>query len=199
MDAATITSLVVATIALAGVIVTAYLSRGHDRQQQARSVLVEPAENFARLSLNALAALRYVTPPELRAPPTRPHRNEPLLTGKEERERRLVATRVAIDEVRPTRAHVRLVFHPESTAAEMSRRVLEHLRACLESAEEFYAQHDDAAATGRLNAWQTETRQAARDLYKNNRKRAYDDLDAFFKEVSRRLVRPSWAPQNSPR
>ena len=157
----------------------------HDRHQQARLLLLPPAEEFARSVVASLAALRYVTPPTASAPAQPQNRNAVLLTDRQLREDRLELCREKIDIVRQARAHVRLVFQPQSWAAEMSRRVLMDLRNCLESAEHFYLLYDDLEATNR-----EVVEHAAR--YTGARKEAYVDLDTFFEEVAERLVKPSW-------
>lgn len=131
---------------LVGALVVALVSHQHDRQQQGRATLLTPAEHFSRSALTSLALLRYVTPPRRAASGGRRHRNECVLEDAEERRCRLIACRSAIDVVRADRAHVRLAFHPESRVATSSQLVLGQLRDCLEAAENFFDDYDEAAA-----------------------------------------------------
>jgi hypothetical protein len=186
--------LVVAVIGVASGIYAALLSRRHDREQQARPVLLGPAEEYAKCCLTALAALRYVTPPHCPPRPGRVHRNAVLLLDAAQTEERLQACRDAIDRVRTARADVRLVFHPTSRSAEFSRRVLMHLRFCLEHAEAFYVAYRESESTD-PEMWCTDPQaQARRGAYKEERASAYRELDAFFENVSERLIHPSWNP-----
>ena len=98
--------------------------------------------------------------------------------------------------VRVTRADVRLVFHPDSQAAELSRQVLEHLRSSLESAEHYYFRFDCQSDP---TAWrQSQEGINLRQKYKYDRMRAYASLDQFFEEVSIRLAKPRWRTAVSP-
>lgn len=178
-------------IAVLSSVVVAGQARRHDREQQARLVLVAPAEEFARSAVASLAALRYVTPPVAEAEGRVPHRNAALLTDRRLREDRLTGCRTAVDHVRRARAHVRLVYQPESWPAEMSRRVLADLRACLEAAEAFYAVYDDRRRSD-VDAW------AEVSSYSRARRDAYVDLDTFFEAVGERLARPSWDARVEP-
>jgi len=183
----------VAVLGLIGALVAALLSRSSDRQQQARPVLLEPAQEYARTALAALAALRYVTPPPIYQGGTRPHRNEGLLKDTEQRERRLADCREAIDKVRYTRARVRLVFHPKSVAAELSREVLAELRLSLEAAENYYASFDETGLSD-PKRWRHGPGRAIRKQYKDYRMLAYQHLDDFFEDVAERLEKPTWDP-----
>jgi hypothetical protein len=183
---------VVATIGLLGGQILALLSRRHDRQQSARTTLLEPARKFATATLEALASLREVTPPEALPPGGPGHRNYRLLSDIPERHARLLAAAKAIDAVRAARADVRLTFHPKSWAAEHSRQALACLRLSLESAERFYAAHDEQADPA---AWFADSSPALRAAYKQHRRQAYDALDLFFDDVAQRLHRPTWDPR----
>lgn len=181
----------VALVGLAGVLWTTYRTNRNDQERHAREVLLRPAEDFARCALDALARLRYITPPFLRPTEEPPHRNECLLDDPKERKTRLDACAESIDKLRVTRGDVRLVFRPDSNAAELAAHVLGHLRDCLESAETFYISFD------RAHAQQDQWRQSAlgtklRDNYMDHRRQVYQSLDEFFAEVSTRLMSPSW-------
>jgi hypothetical protein len=186
--------LAAAAVSFLAAVLVAFLSRLHDRQQQARVVLLAPAQDFARHALASLAALRYVSPPQASSTSRRPDRNAVLLTDPVLRERRLQACREAIDLVRRTRGDVRLVFHPMSWAAEFSRRVLMQLRLCLESAETFYADYDAATASGSHGWLSQDAARGERERYESHRQSAYEELDGFFEDVAERLVKPSWNP-----
>ena len=189
-------ALIVAAIGFVGGLATAYMGRRKDREQQARTTLLEPADAFAQAALAALAALRYVTPPSTPTPGHGHHRNERLLDDRTSRDALLSACAAKIDAVRVARAQVRLAFHPRSHASEHTRVVLDHLRQCLETAERFYTGHDAAAAdVDLLAAWNSAARTADRNGYKKLRTAAYDELDAFFEDVAARLVRPTWNPR----
>jgi hypothetical protein len=187
--------IVVAVLGLLGAQFLAILSRRHDRQQTARAALVEPAREFARAAIEALAALRYVTPPATGTGQS-VHRNLVLLTDVAERTTRLHLASVAIDAVRATRAGVRLAFHPKSWAAEYSRQVLAALRNSLESAEEFYAAHDEHAGS---REWMDASAPELRRTYKQHRNDVYEALDRFFDDVAERLQDPTWNPRKIPR
>lgn len=183
--------LVVAVIGLGGVVFTSYRSNRNDERHHAREALLKPAEDFARAALHSMAKLRYVTPPDWRPSSDPPHRNERLLTDPDQRQSRFESCARSIDALRLIRADVRLVFHPESQAAELSRQVLASLRLCLESAEEFYMSFDRNKEDP--NDWRrSQAGSALRDEYKRNRLAVYASLDAFFVEVSNRLAKPSW-------
>lgn len=184
-------TLVVAVIGLFGALCVAWDTHRHDRQQQARLVLLEPAEQFARSALAALAALRYVTPPTAPAASVRLHRNEAILAAHAEREKRLTACRRDVDAVRYGRAHLRLVFHPCSSVADWSRLSLEAIRECLELAEIFYEDYDTCVAVGDdVNLWRNGSGNDTRKDYKDCRKLAYRTLDVLFRDVAWCLVKP---------
>jgi hypothetical protein len=181
-----------AVAALLVTLLAAVLSKHHDRQQQARTVLLPPAELFAQAASAALARLRYVTPPS--SGPgggSSGHRNEPLLSEPEIRGRRLEVCRDAIDEVRSARARVRVVFHPGSAAAEYTRETLQQLRACLESAERYYVEHDLQSPADR-QAWRTTRGVIVRRTCKSHRWSAYHALDQFYNDTASRLQSPTW-------
>ena len=182
---------VVAVLGVLGAQLLAILSRRHERQQAARSTLFEPAQEFARAAIVALAALRYVTPPELLDAHEPVHRNAILLGDVAERVKRLQSASEAVDAVRATRAGVRLAFHPKSWAAEYSRQVLLALRFCLESSERFYSSHDDRADS---ETWIATSAPALRKVYKKHRDDVYEALDQFFEDVAERLRNPTWNP-----
>ena len=184
--------IVVAVLGLLGAQSLAILSRRHDRQQSARATLVEPAREFARAAIEALAALRHVAPPRATGAGQTAHRNSVLLTDVAERTRRLQRSSEAIDVVRASRAGVRLALHPKSWAAEYSRQVLAALRESLESAEEFYAAHDEQAGS---QAWMATSAPELRSTYKQHRYDAYRALDQFFDDVAERLRNPTWNPK----
>lgn len=89
------------------------------------------------------------------------------------------------------RADVRLVFQPKSWAAEFSRSVLWNLRLALESAESYYAGYLESGCDDPLRWISGEAALSKRHRYKTLRLGAYERLDAFFEEVSERLVWPS--------
>lgn len=158
-----VVSLVVALIALSGALATAFMSRGKDREQQARVALLVPADAFVEAALAALAALRYVTPPSSVQEDGSRHCNEVLLQDRVTRDACLSECAKKIDSVRMVRAQVHLAFHPRSDAAAHAPAVLGSLRACLEGAERFYATHDAAAGDDELLArWNSEQREEAR-------------------------------------
>lgn len=171
------------------------VSKRHDREQQARPLLLDPATTFARATLAALAAMRYVTPPWPPSELKGPHRNEAMLGDISAREQRMEVCRKALDEVRSARAAVRLVFHPESLAAGCAWSVLVYLRAALERAEGFYFAHDGAKSHGEDQSWREGAGRSIRDAYKENRLRVYQSLDQFYVDVAKRLIRPSWDPK----
>lgn len=182
-----------ATVALLGALVVALISRRHDRQQQARTVLLEPADAYASAALAVMAKLRRVAPPTFPHSSLVPHRNAHLLDQTDRRDQLLVECRELLDVVRVTRARVRLAFHPRSSAAEQARAVLAGLRASLEAAEEFYSAYDAGrAAGGELPEVEWD---GLRDRYKAPRAATYQHLDDFFDEVAQRLVSPSWDPR----
>lgn len=182
---------VVAVVGVVGAQLLATLSRRHERQQAARSTLIEPAREFARAAIVALAALRYVTPPNLSGAQEAVHRNTVLLSDVAERAKRLQSAREAIDAVRATRSGVRLAFHPKSWAAEYSRQVLAALRLCLESSEQFYSSHDEEADS---ETWIATSAPGLRKVYKQHRHDVYEALDQFFEDVAKRLRNPTWNP-----
>jgi hypothetical protein len=194
----TVGDIVTLSVALAGLavgVVAALVSRRHDREQQARPLLLDPATTFARATLAALAAMRYVTPPWPPSEPKGPHRNEAMLADVLAREQRMEVCRKALDDVRSARAAVRLVFHPESLAAGWAWSVLVYLRAALEGAEGFYRDHDDAKLRGEDDRWREGAGRSIRDTYKRDRLRVYQSLDQFYVDVAKRLIRPSWDPK----
>ncbi len=198
MSWATSVPILVGLLAATAALVGAMLARRHDRQQQARVLMIAPAESFSRATLAALAALRHVTPPSTNTEDVLPHRNDFLLTSVDVRNERLAACHDALDQVRIERAHVRLMFHPSSWSAEWSRRVLAHLRHCIQDAERFYMEHDASVASGDERLWQSERREPLRDSYKSERAFTYAALDEFFDDVAVRLIRPTWNPRRIP-
>jgi hypothetical protein len=185
--------LIVAIVGAAVAVAGAALARRHDRQQQARTFLLESSERFARSAITALAELRRVTPPKRATPGAAPHRNERLLEDAAAREHALTASRRAIDAVRVERASIRLDFHPKSWPAEWSRATLAYLRVALESAETFYAEAAVQDAAG-LHAWRASSGDRLRAEVKEARSKAYWALDGFFDAVAIRLVSPTWNP-----
>ena len=192
MSLADAVTLTIGLVGLVAGVVAALVSRRHDREQQARPILLEPATAFARATLAALAAMRYVTPPWPLSNLSKPHRNDGLLSDVSTREKRMEPCRKALDDVRSARAAVRLVFHPDSLAAGWSWSVLVHLRTALEQAEGFYRDFDHAKLRGEDESWRGEISTSLRDSYKETRKRVYQSLDQFYVEVAKRLIRPSW-------
>ena len=194
LDPSVVIPVTVAVLGLVGAQVLAVLSRRHDRQQSARTTLVEPAHEFATSALAALATLRHVTPPS--SPKEgQPHRNAPLLLDRTAREERMEACRLAVDSVRVARAGVRLAFHPKSWTAEYSRQTLAALRLCVESAERFYSLHDREHDR---SAWLATAAPALRSEYKQHRVEVYEALDNFFEDVAERLRAPTWNPSRIP-
>lgn len=182
-------ALIGVTSALLATLLTSLLSRRHQREQQQRELMMRPSEEFARKTLEALAALRYVTPPPLRSPPYLPHRNESLLTDKDERLARLSRCETAIDVVRPARAHLRLVFHPDSAVSDSAQRVLGGLRACEAAASEYY-QRAAFLAEGSEPEWRDGEGRTLREAYKGLRAELYENLDLFFNNVTARMQYP---------
>jgi hypothetical protein len=179
-----------AFVALVAGLLTALYTKHQDRRQHARVVLLAPAELFAETASTALASLRYVTPPSLSGEGPRGHRNARLLLDTETRRRRLEACGEAIDAVRRARARVRVVFHPDSTAAEHTRETLQQLRACLDVAEGYYVEHDRHRSRDLLD-WRSGRGAVARRAYKSHRRAAYEALDLFYDDTARRLRRPT--------
>ena len=68
--------ILVAVIALLGVILAGFITNWVDQKHHAREVLLKPAEEYARGALDSLAKLRYVTPPKWVLANEVPHRNE---------------------------------------------------------------------------------------------------------------------------
>ncbi|MDH6237097.1 hypothetical protein [Cryobacterium sp. CG_9.6] len=184
----------VALVGLAVGLFAALESRRHDRQQQARPILLEPAATFVRAAHAALAALRYVTPPSV-SEREKPHRNEELLANVTERQERMKSCRMTVDDVRSARAAVWLVLHPNSLAAGLSWEVVLHLRHALEQAEDFYRDFDQAQENGEEENWRRGAGTCARDSYKETRSQVYNDLDKFCVDVAKRLIKPSWDPR----
>jgi len=195
VSVADVVTLSVALVGLAVGLIAALVSRRHDREQQARPILLEPATTFARATLAALAAMRYVTPPWPPSELRKPHRNEGILGNVSTREQRLEPCRKALDDVRSARAAVRLVFHPDSLVAGWSWSVLVHLRAALEQSEGFYLDFDEAQLRGENDSWREEIGKSTRDSYKETRRLVYRSLDQFYVSVAERLIRPSWDPK----
>lgn len=186
MDTENKVALVVAVMSIIGAVLISATTRRHDRQQAARTLMIRPAEDFARQAYKMLAALRYVTPPD-----TAQHRNAALLEDKDVREKRLAACHVMLDDLRGTRASIALMFGPKSAAAEYARCVLDRLRFCLEICEAFYERHTAAGVP--TNRWQASPSSAWRERYKQLRETAYnDDLKRLFEDVADRMVSPSW-------
>lgn len=195
MSVGDVVTLSVALVGAAVALIAALVSRRHDREQQARPILLDPATTFARATLAALAAMRYITPPWPPSEPNRPHRNEALLEDVAIREQRIEVCRKALDDVRSARAAVRLVFHPDSLAAGWSWSVLVHLRIALEEAEGFYLDFDSKKLHGEDVDWREGDGKATRDAYLGTRQRVYGFLDQFYGEVAKRLIIPSWDPR----
>lgn len=187
LDFSTIVPVSVAIIGIFGALIASFVTKRHQLEHQQREAMMKPSEEYARKTLEALAALRYVTPPPLRVHPEVPHRNEFLLTDKEERAKRIVRCEQAIDAVRITRPHIRLVFHPKSAVAELARRVLEGLRKCLETVAEYYYRADMAEAS---EAWRAMQGREMRESYISARKALYTDLDELFVRIASRLTKP---------
>lgn len=194
MDAPVLVPLLAALVGLVGVTLAALVSRRHDRDQQARQMMLDPSGAFARSTLAALAQLRYVTPPDTLE--SRPHRNDVLLSDMELRTKRLVECEGAIDQVREARAGVTLVFHPKSWPAEHAKMIGAVLRECFELVESFYDLADQAAARGRADEWRGTELQELRLKYMTKRRDVRKFLNAFYDAVALRMVRPSWGPPN---
>lgn len=192
METAQIVALAAALLGLAGAVGAALISRRHDRQQQTRALQLPAAQEFVRSAYAGLAALRYVTPPS-RGPT--PHRNEELLLDREARVNAFVSAGEKLDSIRSARATVRVVYHPESLAAQLSVWVIGHLRRSLELAEDFYRGYDAAAENGRGEPWRDADGATKRAAYKQDRETVYRLLDEFAAEVAVRMVKPSWNPR----
>jgi hypothetical protein len=195
MDLGDVIAFLIGIAGLAAGVIAALVSRRHDREQQARPILLEPATDFARAALRALAAMRYVTPPWSSTDSRRPHRNENLVSDPIGRHERLEICRAALDEVRFDRAAVRLIFSPNSRAAAVSAEVLGELRFVFETAEQFFLEYETANSIGEGEVWRHSTGNEIREAYMLGRSRVYERLDWFFEEVGERLVRPSWNPR----
>ncbi len=113
-----------------------------------------------------------------------------------------------LNEVRATRGYLRLIFHPNTPAAEDARKVLLALRRMKEVAESFYLDCQPSGQHGREAEWRAEVlRLRARNelrathVYEQLRdKAAWDAFDDFAREVWGRLRQPSWdEPASLPR
>lgn len=186
-DSATQVSVLVALIGVISALSVALLSKRHQREQQQRESMLKPSEDFARKTIEALAALRYISPPSVESEPQQVHRNESLLTDKEERAKRIERCELAIDAVRAIRAPMRLVFHPESSVADSSVYVIRELRQCLEAATTYYRRADLSGASA---AWREGEGNTLRGTYLDLRRVIYDDLDILINDVAARMRRP---------
>ncbi|MBT2550480.1 hypothetical protein [Arthrobacter sp. ISL-65] len=186
-DSAAQVSVLVALIGVISALSVALLSKRHQREQQQRESMLKPSEEFARKTIEALAALRYVSPPSTDPEPHQMHRNESLLTDKEERAKRIERCEVAIDAVRAIRASMRLVFHPESAVADSSVYVIRELRQCLETATKYYRGADLSGASA---LWREGDGNALRERYLDLRRVIYDEVDMLINDVARRMRQP---------
>lgn len=186
-DSAAQVSVLVALIGVISALSVALLSKRHQREQQQRDTMLKPSEDFARKAIEALAALRFISPPSMDPEPHQVHRNESLLSDKEERAKRIERCEVAIDAVRAIRAPMRLVFHPESAVADSSVYVIRELRQCLEAATKYYRRAD---LSGASTPWREGEGQTLRDKYLDLRRVVYDDLDVLINDVAARMRRP---------
>ncbi|ACL42008.1 hypothetical protein Achl_4057 (plasmid) [Pseudarthrobacter chlorophenolicus A6] len=186
-DSAAQVSVLVALIGVISALSVALLSKRHQREHQQRESMLKPSEEFARKAIEALAALRYINPPSIDPEPHQVHRNESLLTDKEERAKRIERCEAAIDAARAIRAPMRLVFHPESAAAESAVYVIRELRQCLEAATKYYRGAD---LSGSSAPWREGEGQTLRNDYLAQRRLVYDDLDVLINDVAARMSRP---------
>lgn len=179
--------LVVALIGVISALSVSLLSKRHQREHQQREAMMKPSEEYARKTIEALAALRYITPPARSDQSRIMHRNEPLLADREERAERLERCEKAIDAVRAVRAPIRLVFHPESKVSDSAVYVLRGLRFCLETAVEFYERADSAEDSPK---WREDEGSKLREKYLDLRTATYKDLDMFINDIASRMRRP---------
>ena len=188
LDSSAEVPLLVAIVGVISALLISLLSRRHQREHQQRELMMKPSEEYARRTLEALAALRYLTPPPLHPLPRLPHRNECLLVDSEERSARIVRCEAAIDATRATRAHLRLVFHPDSAVSDSALLVLVGMRACLTAATEYYQRADLAGSSN--SSWRQGEGKDLRMEYMRLRAAAYKDLDTFFHAATARLQAP---------
>ena len=186
-DTAAVVPVLVALIGVISALSVSLHSKRHQREQHLRESMLKPSEEYARKTIEALAALRYITPPPVRPHPAQVHRNESLLSDKEERAKRIERCEEAIDAVRAIRAPMRLVFHPESEVADSSVYVLRGLRSCLEAATGYYR---DADLSGASLAWREREGRELRERYKDLRTATYNDLDMLINDVASRMRKP---------
>ncbi|MFE4835870.1 hypothetical protein ACFRAU_14475 [Arthrobacter sp. NPDC056691] len=186
-DSAAQVSVLVALIGVISALSVALLSKRHQREHQQRESMLKPSEDFARKTIEALAALRYISPPSIDPEPHQVHRNESLLTNKEERAKRIERCEVAIDAVRAIRATMRLVFHPQSSVADSSVYVIRELRQCLEAATKYYRGAD---LSGASEHWREGEGNILRTSYLDLRRVIYNDLDVLLNDVAARMRRP---------
>lgn len=186
-DSAAEVPVLVALIGVISALSVSLLSRRHQREQHLRETMLKPSEDYARKTIEALAALRYITPPPVRLQPAEMHRNESLLADKEERARRIERCEEAIDSVRAIRAPMRLVFHPESEVADSSVYVLRDLRFCLETATGYYRGADLSEAS---LVWREREGHDLREKYMDLRTATYNDLDMLINDVASRMRKP---------
>jgi len=126
--------------------VSGRFSRSNARDEQLRQQMLDVAGSFSGGAMEALARIRDFKPTKEKSGAAR-HRNEPLWADKPLRQAREERAEAAIDQLRPLRGRVTLLFGDRRNAGdETSKRagdVIVSLRDMLEISSEFWHCCDD--------------------------------------------------------
>lgn len=126
--------------------VSGRLSRNNARDEQLRQQMLDVAGSFAGGAMEALARIRDVKPTKKKPGESR-HRNEALWADKQLRQTREERAATAVDQLRPLRGRVNLLFADRRDSgddtAEKAGRVIDCLREMLEISAEFWHCCDD--------------------------------------------------------
>jgi hypothetical protein len=126
-----------------GVIAASIAARA-ERKHQFRERMLSVASDFSGTAMRVLAALRGYKPTK---PGSRHHRNEPLLTDRNLRDKRYDRVQESFDQLRDLRGRVRLHFpgigDQRSEVAVLADQVTGAIREATDAAERFWARCDE--------------------------------------------------------
>ncbi len=167
--------------------VAGYWARNNARDEQLRQQMLDVSGAFAGGAMEALARIRDFKPTKKKAGESR-HRNEALWSDKQLRLSREERAATAIDQLRPLRGRVHLLFAGDPNSrddlAERAGQVITYLREMLEISVEFWhCCDDDPEQRGALEA-------EADDKFARARAGAWSAVDSFCYAAAERLRSP---------
>jgi sugar phosphate isomerase/epimerase len=180
--AAALTSSVVAAV------VAGYFGDRNDRRKQLRDQRIALAGDFAGGAMAALACLRDFKPTTREG-----HRNEKLHHDGELRQERATKAKDCVDQLRPLRGRVWVLFPGRSpagsetarTAADWAEYVIGRLRAVEETCQEFWTACDGLTEADKRGRAELEAEYGAK--YEGYKGWTWAAVDSFTEAVAERI------------